>query len=100
MINKEELAACFDADQLRGYSPIRNFTAQERRLIASALRSDDTFAPAQPAVERPSVEAMKAAVELEILSALGRVHTVKIGEMIQKMMDASRPQCSAATGGE
>lgn len=37
----------------------------------------------------PSIEAMKAAVELEILSALGRVHTVKIGQMIQKIIDAA-----------
>lgn len=33
------LAECFEADQLRGYSPIRNFTAKERRLIVKALRS-------------------------------------------------------------
>jgi hypothetical protein len=33
-----ELAECFDANELRGYSPIRNFTPQERRMIATALR--------------------------------------------------------------
>src|SRR5262245_8982752 len=37
----EELAKCFEADQLRGYSPIRNFTSEERRVIASALRVID-----------------------------------------------------------
>lgn len=37
----------------------------------------------------PSVEAMKAAVELEIMAALGRVQTVAIGEMIQKAIDAA-----------
>lgn len=38
MVDTEELARCFDADQLRGYSPIRNFTREERRVIAAALR--------------------------------------------------------------
>lgn len=38
MVDAEELAKCFDADQLRGYSPIRSFTREERRVIAAALR--------------------------------------------------------------
>lgn len=38
MVDAEELAKCFDADELRGYSPIRNFTREERRVIAAALR--------------------------------------------------------------
>ena len=37
----------------------------------------------------PSVEAMKAAVELEIHAALGRVQTIVIGGMIQKAIDAA-----------
>lgn len=41
-----ELAKCFDTNELRGYSPIRNFTPQERRMIATALRG---VAQARPA---------------------------------------------------
>jgi hypothetical protein len=37
----------------------------------------------------PSAEAMKAAVELEIHAALGKVQTITIGAMIQKAIDAS-----------
>ena len=51
----------------------------------------------------PSIEAMKAAVELEIHAALGTVQTVVIGRMIQKAIDATSPQALAATpavGGE
>lgn len=51
-----------------------------------------------PAPVEPSVEAMKAAVELEIYSALGRVQTVEIGRMIQKAIDASRGISSDGTG--
>lgn len=46
--------------------------------------------PAQ-AASHPSAEAMKAAVELEIHAALGRVQTVEIGRMIQKAIDAAQP---------
>lgn len=38
MVDAEELAKCFDADELRGYKPIKNFTREERRVIAAALR--------------------------------------------------------------
>lgn len=43
----------------------------------------------------PSVDAMKAAVELEIRSALGTVQTVVIGQMIQKAIDAALAQPGA-----
>jgi hypothetical protein len=39
MVDAEELAKCFDADELRGYNPIRNFTREERRAISWALRT-------------------------------------------------------------
>jgi len=39
VVDAEELAKCFDADELRGYSPIRNFTREERRAISWALRT-------------------------------------------------------------
>lgn len=39
MVDAEELAKCFDADELRGYTPIRNFTREERRAISWALRT-------------------------------------------------------------
>ncbi|WP_293880514.1 hypothetical protein, partial [Sphingomonas sp.] len=38
MVDAEELAKCFDFDQLRGYSPIKGFNREERRVIAAALR--------------------------------------------------------------
>ena len=33
------LADCFEADELRGRSPIREFNAPERRIVAAALRA-------------------------------------------------------------
>lgn len=39
MVDAEELAKCFDADELRGYKPIRNFNREERRAISWALRT-------------------------------------------------------------
>jgi hypothetical protein len=54
--------------------------------------SDDARAAiAAMPVPYPSLEAMMAAVELEIHSALGRVQTVVIGQMIQKAIDAAMP---------
>lgn len=62
------------------------------------------YEPAPPAPagepEYPSVEAMKAAVELEILSCLGRVHTVKIGQLIQKIIDAAPQRSGQMTAKE
>ena len=44
----------------------------------------------------PSTPAMKAAVELEIYNALGRVQTIAIGGMIQKVIDATVDDCVKA----
>jgi hypothetical protein len=43
----------------------------------------------------PSTLAMKAAVELEIYNAIGRVQTVGIGDLIQKVIDATIEECAA-----
>jgi hypothetical protein len=39
---------------------------------------------------------MKAAVELEIYNAIGRVQTVGIGEIIQKVIDVTVEDCAKA----
>lgn len=42
----------------------------------------------------PSTPAMKAAVELEIAKCLGFVQTVSIGQLIQKVIDATIEDCA------
>lgn len=60
----------------------------ERDLIIAALRTTAQPAVTTEAEPYPSPEAMKAAVEMEIMSALGSVQTVAIGRLIQKAIAA------------
>ena len=48
-VDRSALADCFEHDELRGRSPIRGFSLEERRTIAAALRASP---PAQPDLVR------------------------------------------------
>lgn len=66
MVDAEELAKCFDADELRGRSPIRCFTREERRVIAAALR-ELRAVPATPRFNNYRIRRIEAYRGFELL---------------------------------
>lgn len=61
MVDAEELAKCFDADELRGYKPIKNFTREERRAISWALRTARVAPAARIELLENALKAIKRA---------------------------------------